>query len=123
MKPIEFQDPRYRRPERETVNGGTSGEGFVLLESLIALAMVSILSIGSLTLIQNVSRTFGDLKSGELTPLTNTLSNNPDAYSTRGRLRLESVRNLETGAVWRVYRYRTDGGQIVEFPVYEPPGN
>lgn len=98
-------------------------KGFVLLESLIALAMVSILALGSLTLIQNVSRTFDDVKSGRLTPLTNRLSDDPEAHSTRGRLRLESVRNLEYGAVWRVYRYRTEGGRFVEFPVYESPEN
>lgn len=109
------------RTSTSTEKAAPAHRGFILLESLVALAMVSILAIGSLTLVQNVSRTFSDLKSGELTPLTNELSRDPEAHSTRGRLRLESVRNFSSGAVWRVYEYRTSSGRTVKFPVFEPP--
>jgi prepilin-type N-terminal cleavage/methylation domain-containing protein len=104
------------------MNFSSNPNGFVLLESLVALAMVSILAVNVLMLIQGVNSTFGEIDSGDLTPVILELERNPDSpVSTQGELRRESLRNLPSGATWRVYRYDSPSGGPTRVPVYIPP--
>lgn len=96
------------------------GRGFIIIESLVALAMVSILAIGSLTLIQTVSIVYESPSAGEIGTIISKLNSNPKVHTTDGRLRLKSTRSLTGGGTWRVYMYRSQSGEPVKIPVYLP---
>ncbi len=103
------------------MNCPSNSSGFVLLESLVALAMVSILAVNVLILIQGVNSTFTEFKSGELTPVLLKLKKNPASPTVRGTLRQESLRNLSSGGTWRVYVYDSPTEGRTQVPVYEAP--
>jgi len=106
------------------VNVSSNRSGFVLLESLVALAMVSILAVNVLILIQGINSTFSEFNSGELTPILLQLEENPDSPSSiQGSLRRESLRNLPSGGTWRIYRYDSSEGGRTQIPLYEAPEN
>lgn len=106
------------------MNEFSNHSGFVLLESMVALAMVSILAVNVLILIQGINSTFTQFDSGELTPILLELEESPDSPpSVRGVFREESLRNLPSGGTWRVYQYDSPTGEQTQIPVYESPEN
>jgi hypothetical protein len=116
-----MKTPTFSQENSSELPEGRTPSGFILLESLIALAMVSILSLGTLTIIETVSVVYGNSSPGNVSTITTRLSIDPDAHQTEGRIRLESVRSLDHGGSWRIYHYRKPSGDEVTIPIYVAP--
>jgi len=98
-------------------------DGFILLETLLALAMFSLIAVGALQLIQPISGLISQPPPTTHADLVLKLREDPNLYETDSRLRLvEEVRFDETD-LWRVYIFTPEGSQNgFEFPIYYPKG-
>jgi prepilin-type N-terminal cleavage/methylation domain-containing protein len=113
-------------PTRNMTNSDPSTnqrEGFILIESLIALAIMSILALSAMSIVRTVSQAYRESGAGELSSTTASLIADPQYNQRSGRVRLQSTRTLENGGTWRLYRFRTQAGEERSISIYLPPDN
>lgn len=97
-----------------------NNDGFILIESLVSLAMVSILAVSTMNLLQAVSTTFRTYQGDELSRIALQASLNTDGISDRPDMRLETIHSLNDDSTWRIYSYRTEDGSRISVPIYVP---
>lgn len=98
--------------------------GFILLESLVSLAMVGLLTVSTLNLINTVSKAY-DQSDNEGKLAEAVLKKHLETNRTPSELslQLESSHTLENGSVWYVYSYDAEKGERREIPVFVSRGN
>lgn len=98
----------------------TTNDGFILIESLVSLAMVSLLAVSTLNLLQSVSTIYRTPPTDELQEATLRTTLNPDSRGTANRMTLETIHTLKDDSTWRIYTYRTEDGSRVTVPIFVP---
>lgn len=97
--------------------------GFILIESLVSLAMVSVLAVSTLNLLHTVSVTFKTNQGDELSRVSLEATLNTDSISNRPDMRLETIHSLSDDSTWRIYSYRSEDGSREQVPIYVPANN
>lgn len=98
----------------------TNITGFILLESVVALAMVSILALSSLVLLQNISSVYSESSRESTSGLINKISSDPSSATTGTSIKLESRISMKGKGTWQVFSYRTRSGKVSEVAVFVP---
>lgn len=84
-------------------------QGFILLESLISLAIVSLLMISVMGMIRGTSRFYSESTPSKINETSLKLNQNPSIYRSHSKLSLIKTRDLENGS-WHVYEFRGEAG-------------
>ncbi|MFB6344170.1 MAG: hypothetical protein ABEK50_00150, partial [bacterium] len=94
--------------------------GFILMESLVSLAMVSILAVGMLNFLQSISTSFRADQGDELASISLQATVKPESIGNRADVQLESIHPLNDDSTWRIFSYRTEDGSLIKVPVFTP---
>jgi prepilin-type N-terminal cleavage/methylation domain-containing protein len=121
MKLYQSINPPCHHGKNHSEGSTKTRKGFILIESLIALAIMSILALSAMSIVRTISQAYKDTVGKELGPITASLIADPKFHHQSGRIRLQSTRSLKNGGSWRLYQFRTKSGKNRSIPIYNPP--